>query len=191
MTPWPSSENIGPPSTVRRKTNRRKRHPQHGVLTGKPSTIFKRGSKDMEKIVTYGRYAGSLRHLALRMKDGRESALRRAAEIFAGIIPQDAVVVPMPSRTGRATAMLRVAEYVATIRPDVLPLDALESDAHESMYLVKKRGDEPRPFAVRLVGRIPTGREIVIIDNVTSSGTTARCALSAIPSASVMAIAKP
>lgn len=145
----------------------------------------------MDKIIAYGRYVGSLRRLALRMKDGRESALRRAAEIFAGIIPQGSVVVPMPSRTGHATTMLRVAEYMAKIRPDVLPMDVLESDAHESMYVIKKRGENPMPFAVRMVGRIPTGRDVYIIDNVTSSGTTARCALSAIPSASVMAIAKP
>lgn len=145
----------------------------------------------MEKIVTYGRYAGALRHLALRMKDGKESALRRAGEVFAQMLPTDAVVVPMPSRTGRATSMLRVAEYAATIRPDILPIDALASDEHESMYAVKKRGDTPKAFAVWTIADIPQGRKIVVIDNVVSSGTTARCALAAIPSASVFAIARP
>lgn len=142
----------------------------------------------MEQIEAFGHYGGSLRHLALRVKDGRESALRRAAELMAARLPAGAVVVPMPSHLGRAAAMLGVAERIGLARPDMAVCDALEAAPHASRYADKKAGRRPEGVRMRLLRPLPSGR-VFIIDNCVDTGETFRAASAAIPGAFLLAIA--
>ena len=142
----------------------------------------------MEQIEAFGRYGGSLRHLALRMKDGNPSALRRAAELMASRIPAGAVVVPMPSHRGRATTMLAVAECIGRTRPDVSVCDALEAEPHASSYAAKKAGRRPEAIRMRLRQPVPHGR-VFIIDNCVDTGATFRAACAAIPDATLLVLA--
>ena len=64
---------------------------------------------------------------------------------------------------------------------------------HESHYDIKKRGEIPEEPSMFIVedAEIPSDcNGIYIIDNVISSGATARAALKAIPNATVVALAK-
>lgn len=142
----------------------------------------------MEQIKAFGRYGGSLRHLALRVKDGKPSALRRTAELMSGQIPVGAAVVPMPSHLGRATAMLAVAELIGQTRPDVTICDALEAEPHAGSYAAKKAGRRPEAIRMRLRRPVPHGR-VFIIDNCVDTGATFRAARAAIPDATLLVLA--
>ncbi len=142
----------------------------------------------MEQIETFGHYGGSLRHLALRVKDGKESALRCVAELMATRLPAGAVVVPMPSHLGRATTMLGVAERIGLTRPDVAICDALGAVPHASRYADKKAGRRTEGVRMRLLRPLPSGK-VFIIDNCVDTGETFRAASAAIPGALLLAIA--
>lgn len=143
----------------------------------------------MGQIEAIGRYGGSLRRLALRVKDGRRSALLRAAALMAGRVPTGAVVVPMPSHLGRAAATLAVAEGIWRIRPDVSVCDALEAAPHGGRYAAKKAGRTPEAVRMRLRQSVPHGRRVFVIDNCVDTGATFRAASAALPDASLLVLA--
>lgn len=65
-------------------------------------------------IATLGKYnTDDLRDLAHRVKDGDSAAIADAGRRLAKILPKNAVLVPMPSRTGEPTTMRALADAIA------------------------------------------------------------------------------
>lgn len=148
---------------------------------------------DMKAI---GPYTGSLRHLALRVKDGKRSAIERAADLLAWNLPADAVIIPMPSHEGRATTMLEVARVMAN-RHYMVMLDALECVPHDGNYVAKKRGYGLPTISMSC--RLCSYGDIVflnqnlhrtyVIDNCVDTGATFAAARKAIPGVKLLALA--
>ncbi len=141
-------------------------------------------------VMAAGRYYGTrMRELAHGIKTGEKNAIAESARILADYVHDNAVLVPMPSHTGKATTMKSLAEAIAKIRPDVEVVDALKSDPHESNYTHKQRLHKPVAVTMHPTGaKIPEGRPVMVVDNVLASGTTARAALAVIPDADILVL---
>ncbi|MBR3822020.1 MAG: hypothetical protein IKJ37_10415 [Kiritimatiellae bacterium] len=141
-------------------------------------------------IATLGKYrTDDLRSLAHRVKDGDAEAIAEAGRRLAVIMPPDAVLVPMPSHTGEPTTMRLLADAIAANANGAKVVDALRSNAHESNYAQKKRGEEPAEIEMRKVADIPQNAEVYIVDNVIDTGATYSAAMKAIPNAHILALA--
>lgn len=139
---------------------------------------------------TLGSYEGQRRRLAREVKAGALSAIEDAAERLACLVRENAVLVPMPSSTGRATVTRALCERMAALVPGATVADVLKADPHESNYTQKKRtGGTCAPVRMERTATLPAGRPVYIVDNVVDTGTTARAALAAIPEAEVVALA--
>lgn len=127
------------------------------------------------------------RDLAHRVKNGEVSAIRQMAKELATKIPKDAVIVPMSSRTGRATNMLSVANEIAKINGNTVA-DIITGAKRESLYEAKKKGKDISKInlGLKLRGNIPQGK-IYVIDNVIATGVTAKSIQEILPKAIVLA----
>lgn len=141
-----------------------------------------------------GEYSGELRLLAKALKQNDNKAIGKAAALLQPLLPEDAVLIPMPSHDGR--------ENFSTVLCNALSLlsgrpvnKLLRCKPHESMCDAKKAaktaGTElPYPETMMMER---TDHEIIIdtpvvIDNVIASGTTAVAALNAIQDENAMVI---
>lgn len=135
-----------------------------------------------DRVMWFGRHEGWLRWLAHGVKDGDEECVRKAAGLFDLMLPDECVVVPMPSHEGRSSVMWDVAEAMrqrAETRKGRWFEDCLRCFAHPSCYEQKKLGLVPAPFSMWLEHEIATTMPVFVIDNVVASGVTAQCALAA------------
>ena len=124
------------------------------------------------------------------MKEGANWAIIRAAREMAQYIPTNAVLIPMPSHTGRATytkelCRLIARETAAEVR------DILRGSERETLYTLKKQGRHimPKKLGFYVTEPAPTDRRILIIDNVVATGTTAAAAVQAVGRGIVFAYA--
>jgi hypothetical protein len=141
----------------------------------------------MDGVIWFGRYEGWLRLLAKGVKDGDPDCIDKAARLFDLMLPDDCVVVPMPSHKGTATVMEKVAQKVArmncgTKRRKVW--DGLVSSPHESSMAQKRDGLFPAFVNMVLeppsaVGDDWDAQRYYVIDNVVCTGVTANAALEA------------
>lgn len=125
------------------------------------------------------RHEGWHAAIARGVASGDAQCIEVAAKLFDLYLPDNAVVVPMPSHNGHAEQMLRVAERMNSCRV----WDVLIARPHESSHSQKADGLSPAPIemwmdgtAKRWYSRI---NNICIIDNTVATGTTATAALAA------------
>lgn len=144
-----------------------------------------------------GRYEGFLAALCNGVRDDDDESCSMMARFFDIMLPEKAVVIPMPSHDGRARQMLKVSRYLKKRRRDIKVADILTCDPHESSRDAKKRGCMPPPMTMRAEpssekerGGLFDGRKIFILDNCVVTGATATAALEAIPGAIVLALAR-
>ena len=127
------------------------------------------------------------RELALRLKTGDPDALAEAARTMVRLldVPARILLVPVPSHTGRPTALLRLATRVAQMRghatTTVFPY--LRCTPHKSRHDLKHAGAEPQILpipsmhftgegAVRLLHRLAKTHTPVLLDDVADTGAT-------------------
>lgn len=125
--------------------------------------------------------------IARRVKAGDDMAIARAAELMVAavknVMPTDrqAVLVPIPNRTGRAGYTKLLAEKISEALH--LPVvDALASNTHEPLYLVKKANGslDEVPLYFYRIRRVPKDKTPILIDNVLDTGHTAMAAYEAL-----------
>lgn len=148
-----------------------------------------------DRIIYFGRYEGWLRWLCRGVRDGDYECIKKAAELFKLMLPDECIVVPMPSHTGRPVQMLEVACNLVGESERISCVDALYSEPHMSHYDMKKNGIHPGLVSMHAYheglktineSRLP----VFIIDNVIGSGATAASALNVLPNATVVTLAK-
>ena len=113
-------------------------------------------------------------------------AIAKAAAMMTAavknVMPKDkqVVLVPIPSRTGRAGYTKTLAEKISEALH--LPvIDALASNTHEPLYLVKKANGsfDEVPLYFYRIRRVPKDKIPILIDNVLDTGHTAMAAYEA------------
>ena len=126
-------------------------------------------------------YEGNNRWVAHQLKDGNPKAIEYAAKKMAVIIPEGAVLVPIPGHHGTADLTLKLAKAIAAYT-DVPVVDALRGEKHESQYRAKCRGlsvtEEQMGF--KQVAPLPKGLIPLLVDNVVDTGVTAKAAFKAL-----------
>ena len=155
-------------------------------------TISKVGRKkynnlDYDYIVSSVAGYAKVAPIARKVKAGDGMAIARAAAMMTtavrNIMPADrqAVLVPIPNRTGRAGYTKTLAEKISEALH--LPvIDALASNTHEPLYLVKKANGslDEMPLYFYRIRRVPKDKVPILIDNVLDTGHTAMSAYEAI-----------
>lgn len=113
-------------------------------------------------------------------------AIAKAATMMTAavrnVMPKDkqVILVPIPSRTGRAGYTKTLAEKISEALH--LPvIDALASNTHEPLYLVKKANGslDEVPLYFYRIRRVPRDKIPILIDNVLDTGHTAMAAYEA------------
>ena len=114
-------------------------------------------------------------------------AIAKAAAMMTAavrnVMPKDkqVVLVPIPNRMGRAGYTKTLAEKISEALH--LPvIDALASNTHEPLYLVKKANGsiDEVPLYFYRIRRVPRDKIPILIDNVLDTGHTAMSAYEAI-----------
>jgi len=115
-----------------------------------------------------------VRDLQHALKRGSDAAAYLMALDMAPHVPHDAVLVPIPSSRGYGGAGLLLAEHLAALT-GCRVADVLRGRPRESLHALKKIGVDPTrvDLGFHLVGSLPLGTP-VLVDNVLSSGHTAR-----------------
>lgn len=125
-------------------------------------------------------YSGHNRELAHSLKDGNASAIEQAAMAIRSIFDSwdNIAIVPIPSHNGYATYTLKLAEALGQGHV----YDVLRCNAREPLYDLKKRGEKVTSddLGFYAIGSIPAEMDVVFLDNVVASGTTAIAAYNAI-----------
>ena len=125
--------------------------------------------------------------IARKVKAGDDMAIANAAVMMTAavrnVMPKDkqVVLVPIPNRTGRAGYTKTLAEKISEALH--LPvIDALASNTHEPLYLVKKANGslDEVPLYFYRIRRVPRDKIPILIDNVLDTGHTAMAAYEAI-----------
>ena len=147
----------------------------------------------MTPYIAAGGYRGKMAPLARKVKTMDKTAINRAAETMAPLIPKNAVLVPAPSHKGEATDMLMLAKAIARQRNyDVKVMDVLKSYERERQYISKKVGGkaiDANDMGIVAIKDIPEGKIPVIIDNVVSTGNTAEACVKALGYGVVVSLA--
>lgn len=124
--------------------------------------------------------------IARKVKAGDDMAIAKAAAMMTAavrnVMPKDkqVVLVPIPNRTGRAGYTKTLAEKISEALH--LPvIDALASNTHEPLYLVKKANGslDEVPLYFYRIRRVPMDKIPILIDNVLDTGHTAMAAYEA------------
>ncbi|MBS5613518.1 MAG: DNA mismatch repair protein MutS, partial [Prevotella buccalis] len=124
--------------------------------------------------------------IARKVKAGDDMAIAKAAAMMTAavrnVMPKDkqVVLVPIPNRTGRASYTKTLAEKISEALH--LPvIDALASNTHEPLYLVKKANGslDEVPLYFYRIRRVPKDKIPILIDNVLDTGHTAMAAYEA------------
>ena len=111
------------------------------------------------------------------MKNGNQKSIQKAAAEMAKFVGKDVVLIPMAGHTGIATYTLNLANEIAKLTGAKV-LDIMKGRERESFYNMKKQGNEVNTddLGLYLTEELPDA-DIMIVDNVVSTGTTAKAAL--------------
>jgi len=140
-------------------------------------------------ITWFGRYEGYLRMIARGVRDNNPSCIECAAKLFDLMLPEGAIVIPMPGHRGSACQMLSVVREIVERRGDITAYDILKCEPHESNYS-QKEYTTPKPIKMHLSTAINfDGVGVFVLDNVICTGVTASAALEVLPDATVVALA--
>lgn len=123
-----------------------------------------------------------MRTLAHGVKSRDPKVIAKVADMMAPIIPKDAVLIPAPSHTGKATDMLDLANAISE-RTGAPVADVLTSKERPSQYEAKYAGKPltAGEMGITVTGEpLPTDKIPVVIDNVVDTGNTAEACIKAL-----------
>lgn len=128
-----------------------------------------------------GNYAKRIRYLCHAIKEGDIVAIDEASLIMARYVPSGSILIPIPSHGGRATYTLKLAQFIAK-RSKSKVMDILSSPSRERIYNLKRRNVDIQNINLNftsvgdddgsIASRLSSVRNVILIDNVVSSGIT-------------------
>lgn len=128
--------------------------------------------------------------IAKKVKEENPDAISEAAYQMSKRVPKGSILVPMPSRSGKATYTIKLAEAIAKAT-DSEVRDVLKGEERMSVYEAKKKGlkIDSRDLGLYVTEKLPKDKNVIIIDNVIDRGITALAAVEAVDGGSVLAYA--
>lgn len=149
-----------------------------GLLAGLAAlgaTVASRGPQ----LLTLGHY-GAMRPFVNRVKRGEAAATAEAGRLLGELLPEGAVLVPVPSSKGGLGGAGALGRAILAARPDVSVVPALRGVARQSTRDRKRRGKRPlthnEMWFLPSRHALPPGRPVYLLDNVVDTGATIRAA---------------
>ena len=129
--------------------------------------------------------------IAHAVKTTDRDAIAIAVYEMKSHIEEGSILIPMPSSEGDAGAATLMLTRMLAENTHSETLDILKGVPRMSMYEAKLRGRviTPDRLGFHLVGEVPEGKKVYIIDNVIDRGTTAYAATRAVRNSTVFAYA--
>lgn len=121
----------------------------------------------------------NVRNVARGLKTANPDAIATAAPEMAARVPPRAILVPIPDHQGSTVANKALADAMAALGQDVEVHDVLgRGEASESSRELRQKGKpgltaEQHAASMKVTGELPTGRPVVLIDNLETTGATA------------------
>lgn len=135
----------------------------------------------------YSHGRGSTAHA---IKAGNLKSIDKAAKIMAEYVLPEMILVPMANHVGYATYTKTLADEIAKLSGTQV-LDVMKGKERDTFYDIKAGGGDvnKEQLGLYLTAEIPKGKQVLIIDNVVSTGTTAAAAIDLIPGSIMFAYA--
>lgn len=125
-------------------------------------------------------YPHSLRKLSKDVKKNDVTAIAIAALLLSKLIVPNAVLIPIPQSSGKASNTLELANTIKIIRHDCEVIDILSGKTREKLYDIKKTQSSVKRINLGLKVKentncketLLTKSNIFLIDNVVNTGLT-------------------
>ena len=152
---------------------------------------------DMEvdgiRFISHGHYYDGINNwLCHKLKENDPQAITHCARQLVKMLPENAVVVPIPGHHGFALQTLYLARAINEQSGGIIPVaNVLKGNSRMSNYQAKKEGSllPAEELGFRQVAPLPKGKVPYLLDNVVDTGTTAKAAINALGGGIVLSYA--
>ena len=152
---------------------------------------------DMEvdgiRFISHGHYYDGINNwLCHKLKENDPQAINFCARQLAKMLPENAVIVPIPGHFGYAVQTLYLARAISEQSNGNIPVaNVLKGISRVSNYQAKKDG---QPLSAEELGfhqvyALPKRKVPYLLDNVVDTGTTAKAAVKALGGGIVLSYA--
>ena len=139
---------------------------------------------DMEvdgiRFISHGHYYDGINNwLCHKLKENDPQAINFCARQLAKMLPENAVIVPIPGHHGFALQTLYLARAISELSDGrILVANVLKGKSRISNYQAKMDGHPltSAELGFRQVGLLPKGKIPYLLDNCVDSGETAKAA---------------
>lgn len=145
------------------------------------------------RFISHGHYYDGINNwLCHKLKENNPQVIDYCARQLAKMLPENAVIVPIPGHHGYAQETLYIAKAISVQTDGKIPVaNVLKGNCRTSNYQSKKEG---RPLSEEELGfhqvrPLPKDKMPYLLDNVVDTGTTARAAVKAIGGGVVLSYA--
>ena len=143
---------------------------------------------DMEvdgiRFISHGHYYDGINNwLCHKLKENDPQAIAYCARQLAKMLPENAVIVPIPGHHGYALQTLYLARAISAQSDGRIPIaNVLKGKSRASNYQAKKGGHplSQIDLGFRQIRTLPQGKIPYLLDNCVDSGETAKAAYHAI-----------
>lgn len=152
---------------------------------------------DMEvdgiRFISHGHYYDGINNwLCHKLKENDPQAITYCARQLVKMLPENAVIVPIPGHHGFALQTLYLARAINEQSGGIIPVaNVLKGNSRMSNYQAKKEGSllPAEELGFRQVAPLPKGKVPYLLDNVVDTGTTAKAAINALGGGIVLSYA--
>ena len=152
---------------------------------------------DMEvdglRFISHGHYYDGINNwLCHKLKENDPQAIDYCARQLAKMLPENAVIVPIPGHHGYAVQTLYLARAISEQSIGNIPVaNVLKGISRVSNYQAKKDGQplSAEELGFHQVRTLPKGKVPYLLDNVVDTGTTAKAAVKALGGGIVLSYA--
>ena len=145
------------------------------------------------RFISHGHYYEGINNwLCHKLKENDPQAITYCARQLVKMLPENAVVVPIPGHHGFALQTLYLARAINEQSGGIIPVaNVLKGNSRMSNYQAKKEGSllPAEKLGFRQVAPLPKGKVPYLLDNVVDTGTTAKAAINALGGGIVLSYA--
>jgi len=136
------------------------------------------------RFISHGHYYDGINNwLCHQLKENDPQAIDYCARQLAKMLPENAVLVPIPGHHGYADQTLTLARAISSqTNGRITVANVIKGNDRDSNYQAKKAGHPlyADQMGFRQVGTLPQNKVPLLLDNCVDSGETARAAFHAI-----------